>query len=103
MLGWVSAVREKRGTRLRLTVRGTGGGGEHSILPNLIAKPKGEKKQYFGDQIDGIKDISNIGLRRPVDRVGARTTLFKFSAAVGLRMHSHAWSTAMRTKLRIGR
>lgn len=41
------------------------------MLPNFIAKPKADKKTYFGDQINDIKDISSISLRRPVDRVSA--------------------------------
>lgn len=49
-----------------------GRGDDHSVLSNFIAKPKADKKTYFGDQINHIKDISSISLRRPVDRVSAR-------------------------------
>jgi hypothetical protein len=48
-----------------------GRGDDHSVLPNYTAKPKADKKTYFGDQINDIKDISSISLRRPVDRVSA--------------------------------
>jgi hypothetical protein len=40
----------------------------NSVVPNCIAKPKGEKRSYTCDEIHGIKDISSLNLRRPVDR-----------------------------------
>ena len=40
----------------------------HSVVPNCIAKPKGEKRSYICDEIAGIKDVSCLTLRRPVDR-----------------------------------
>lgn len=38
------------------------------VVPNCIAKPKGEKRSYICDEIAGIKDVSCLTLRRPVDR-----------------------------------
>ena len=40
----------------------------HSVVPNCIAKPKGEKRSYVCDEIHGIKDVSSLNLRRPIDR-----------------------------------
>ena len=37
-------------------------------MPNCIAKPKGEKRSYICDEIHGIKDVSSLNLRRPIDR-----------------------------------
>jgi hypothetical protein len=39
-----------------------------SVVPNCVAKPKGEKRTYVCDEIHLIKDISSLNLRRPVDR-----------------------------------
>ena len=39
-----------------------------SVVPNCIAKPKGEKRSYVCDEIHGIKDVSSLNLRRPIDR-----------------------------------
>ena len=33
-----------------------------------MAKPKGEKRSYIADEINQIKDISSVNLRRPIDR-----------------------------------
>lgn len=38
------------------------------MVPNCVAKPRGEKRSYVCDEIDNIKDISSLNLRRPVDR-----------------------------------
>ena len=37
-------------------------------MPNCVAKPKGEKRSYIADEINQVKDISSLNLRRPVDR-----------------------------------
>ena len=37
-------------------------------MPNCVAKPKGEKRSYIADEINQIKDISSVNLRRPIDR-----------------------------------
>ena len=39
-----------------------------SVVPNCVAKPKGEKRSYIADEINQVKDISSLNLRRPVDR-----------------------------------
>ena len=38
------------------------------MVPNCVAKPKGEKRSYVCEEIHTIKDISSLTLRRPVDR-----------------------------------
>ena len=38
------------------------------MVPNCVAKPKGEKRSYVCDEIHNIKDISSLNLRRPIDR-----------------------------------
>eukprot|EP00238_Polyblepharides_amylifera_P003974 CAMPEP_0196592406 /NCGR_PEP_ID=MMETSP1081-20130531/72667_1 /TAXON_ID=36882 /ORGANISM="Pyramimonas amylifera, Strain CCMP720" /LENGTH=429 /DNA_ID=CAMNT_0041916097 /DNA_START=127 /DNA_END=1416 /DNA_ORIENTATION=- len=38
------------------------------VLPNYIAKPKTDKKSYFGDQVNEIKDVSAINLKRPIEK-----------------------------------
>ena len=37
-------------------------------MPNCVAKPKGEKRSYMCEEINTIKDISSLNLRRPIDR-----------------------------------
>jgi actin-related protein len=37
-------------------------------VPNCTAKPKSEKRLYVGDEVDELRDISAVSLRRPVDR-----------------------------------
>ena len=37
-------------------------------MPNCVAKPKGKKRSYIADEINQIKDISSVNLRRPIDR-----------------------------------
>ena len=39
-----------------------------SCVPNCTAKPKSEKRLYVGDEVDELRDISAVSLRRPVDR-----------------------------------
>jgi hypothetical protein len=39
-----------------------------SCVPNCVAKPKGEKRLYVGDELDELRDLSALVLRRPVDR-----------------------------------
>ena len=39
-----------------------------SVVPNCVAKPKGEKRSYVCEEIHDIKDISSLNLRRPIDR-----------------------------------
>jgi len=38
------------------------------VVPNCVAKPKGDKRSYVCDEIHGVKDISSLNLRRPIDR-----------------------------------
>ncbi|ACO64185.1 actin superfamily [Micromonas commoda] len=41
---------------------------DRCVVPNCVAKPKGEKRSYIADEINQVKDISSLNLRRPVDR-----------------------------------
>ena len=52
----------------RLTLAPTLRLSESSVVPNCVAKPKGEKRTYVCDEMHAIKDISSLNLRRPVDR-----------------------------------
>ncbi len=37
-------------------------------MPNLAAKPKGEKRLHLADEVEALRDIAQLSLRRPVDR-----------------------------------
>ena len=37
-------------------------------VPNLAAKPKGEKRLLLADEVAGLRDVAQLALRRPVDR-----------------------------------
>lgn len=37
-------------------------------VPNLAAKPKGEKRLLLADEVAGLRDVTQLALRRPVDR-----------------------------------
>ncbi len=41
------------------------------MFPNCTAKPKGGRQVYVGDQLLDSRDISQLSLRRPIDRVRA--------------------------------
>jgi actin-related protein 6 len=41
------------------------------VFPNCTAKPKGGRQVYVGDQLLDSRDISQLALRRPIDRVRA--------------------------------
>eukprot|EP00026_Physarum_polycephalum_P009843 Phypoly_transcript_09980.p1 GENE.Phypoly_transcript_09980~~Phypoly_transcript_09980.p1 ORF type:complete len:428 (+),score=30.54 Phypoly_transcript_09980:32-1315(+) len=38
------------------------------IIPNQIAKPKGERRNYIGDQIEQCPNTSSLYYRRPIDK-----------------------------------
>jgi putative heme iron utilization protein len=37
-------------------------------VPNLAAKPKGEKRLLLADEVAALRDVAQLALRRPVDR-----------------------------------
>jgi hypothetical protein len=37
-------------------------------VPNLGAKPKGEKRLFLADEVAALRDTAQLSLRRPVDR-----------------------------------
>mmetsp|Transcript_25514 Transcript_25514/g.60696 ORF Transcript_25514/g.60696 Transcript_25514/m.60696 type:complete len:121 (+) Transcript_25514:452-814(+) len=39
-----------------------------SVLPNCLAKPRGERQWLIGDMLQDARDISCLSLRRPIDR-----------------------------------
>lgn len=39
------------------------------VFPNCTAKPKGERAMLVGDMLPDCKEISQLMLRRPFDRV----------------------------------
>lgn len=39
------------------------------VFPNCTAKPKGERQMYVGDMLLDCKEVSQLTLRRPYDRV----------------------------------
>ncbi len=43
-----------------------------SIFPNCVAKPKGERQAYIGSMLLDSKEISQLTLKRPFDRVSSR-------------------------------
>ncbi len=45
-----------------------------SVFPNASAKPKGERQALIADQIVDSKEVSQLQLRRPFDRVGGRVS-----------------------------
>lgn len=38
------------------------------VVPNCIVKSGADKKGYLGDQVDSIKDISSLTVRRPIEK-----------------------------------
>jgi Actin len=38
------------------------------VVPNLGAKPKGEKRLFIADEVATLGDTAQLSLRRPVDR-----------------------------------
>ena len=39
-----------------------------SCVPNLGAKPKGDKRLHLGDEVEALRDHAALSVRRPVDR-----------------------------------
>ena len=41
----------------------------NSQIPNCIARSKGDRRVYIGEQLANCKDYGALGFRRPFDRV----------------------------------
>ena len=39
-----------------------------SCVPNLAAKAKGDKRLHLADEVEALRDLAQLSLRRPVDR-----------------------------------
>lgn len=38
------------------------------VVPNLAAKAKGDKRLHLADEVEALRDLAQLSLRRPVDR-----------------------------------
>ena len=61
-----------------------------SCVPNCTAKPKSEKRLYVGDEVDELRDISAVSIRRPVDR----------GFVVNLPLQKDIWERTLRRALK---
>ena len=59
-------------------------------MPNCTAKPKSEKRLYVGDEVDELRDISAVSIRRPVDR----------GFVVNLPLEKDIWERTLRRTLK---
>ena len=62
-----------------------------SCVPNCTAKPKSEKRLYVGDEVDELRDISAVSIRRPVDR----------GFVVNLPLQKDIWERTLRRALKV--